>query len=44
MEFNKLEVAILEQVQADVADRSLSTLDDLQLALVGGGCGEVLFG
>ena len=44
MEFTKLEVAVLEQAHADVAAEALTTLGDLELSLIGGGVGEVIFG
>ena len=42
MDFTNVEVAAIEKIadqQSDIAE-----LNDLQLAAVGGGCGEVVFG
>lgn len=44
MEFTTLEVAILERAEAIVADENVRDLDELRLAGVGGGVGEVIFG
>ena len=44
MEFTTLEIAILERAEAIVADENLEDLDELRLALVGGGVGEVICG
>ena len=41
MEFNTVEVVELEKA-ANEADRAVRELADLELALVGGGCGEVI--
>jgi hypothetical protein len=41
MEFSKIEVLELARTVADTADATLKQLDDLELALVGGGCGDV---
>ncbi len=43
MEFNTGEVTILEKIDNDTAD-SVLELSDLQLAIVGGGVGEVVVG
>jgi len=44
MEMNKVEVAALEQADKDSNDTQSNDLSDLQLALVGGGIGSVIFG
>ena len=44
MEFTKTEVIAVEQVTEQANDESLRELRDLQLALVGGGIGDVVFG
>lgn len=44
MEFTALEVAILERAEAATVDERIKDLDELRLALVGGGVGEVIFG
>lgn len=44
MEFTKVEVSILERMEATAAEQSILTLDQMHLAMVGGGCGEVIFG
>lgn len=43
MEFNKQEIAVVE-VAANSAETDLIELDQLQLSVIGGGVGEVLFG
>ena len=43
MEINKFEIGALTQTVADEAETKLQELTDMQLALVGGGCGEVVF-
>ena len=43
MELTKVEIAEVEKV-ADKSQLEISALNDLQLALIGGGCGEVVFG
>ncbi len=42
MEFNTVEVLEIEKVANDV-DGAIRELADLELAPVGGGCGEVIF-
>jgi hypothetical protein len=42
MDFPKLELAAVEK--ADSTHAKAEELNELQLALVGGGCGEVVFG
>ena len=44
MEFTTLEIEILGATEVVVANESLKYLDELQLTLVGGGVGEVIFG
>ena len=44
MEFTTVEITILETAEVVVANESLKDLDALQLTLVGGGVGEVIFG
>ena len=44
MEFNKTEVAILENTVSAAADKEVRDLSELQLALVGGGIGDVVWG
>jgi hypothetical protein len=41
MDFNKIEVLEVEKTVTEAADVTLKQLDDLELALVGGGCGDV---
>ena len=41
MEHTKIETCIVEQTILDATDGQLRDLNDLQLALVGGGSGEV---
>jgi len=41
MELTKIEVAVVEDAVAAASDAQLHELSDLQLALVGGGCGEI---
>jgi len=43
MDFTKNEIAVVEQTVVDAADAQIRELADLQLALVGGGGGEVVF-
>ena len=43
MDFNKVEVVEIEKVAAEV-EGGVRELAELELALVGGGCGEVIFG
>jgi hypothetical protein len=44
MEFTKTEIAILELIESDVAGEDIKQLQEFQLALIGGGVGEVIFG
>jgi hypothetical protein len=41
MDFNKVEAQEIERIAND-ADAPIRELSELQLALVGGGCGEVI--
>lgn len=43
MDFAKVELAAVEQV-VDQSQSELNELNELQLAMIGGGCGEVVFG
>jgi len=43
MEFNKVEVVEIEKL-VNETDSAVRELGDLELSLVGGGCGEVIFG
>ncbi|MGE0357870.1 MAG: hypothetical protein AB7P08_13280 [Burkholderiales bacterium] len=42
MDFNTVEVMEIEKV-ANEANEAIRELADLELAIVGGGCGEVIF-
>jgi len=44
MEFNKIEVAVVAEVVAESSAEQIQELNELQLALVGGGAGEASFG
>ena len=44
MEFNKTEAAVIENAVAESAEIQVRELDELQLALIGGGAGEAYFG
>lgn len=44
MEYNKSEFEVVSEVVAEVSDAQLRELDDLQLALIGGGAGDATFG
>ena len=44
MEHTKTEVAMAEKVVGDVNSEQLHELSEVQLAFVGGGHGEVIFG
>jgi hypothetical protein len=43
MEHGKVEINVVEKAAELANEVKLSELNDLQLALVGGGCGEVVF-
>ena len=42
MELSKLEISSIEDVVADLGDSQLRELNELQLALIGGGIGETV--
>jgi hypothetical protein len=42
MELNKIEVMMVADVSTEANDTQLAELTSLQLALIGGGCGEVV--
>ena len=44
MELTKIEAAAIEQTLTEVAENQVHDLNELQLALVGGGIGDVIFG
>lgn len=44
MEYNKVEVAVVEEAVAEVLDAQIRDLDELRLAMVGGGAGDATFG
>ena len=44
MEISKVETKVVEALINEVQDEQLRSLTDLQLALVGGGIGDVVFG
>ena len=44
MEHTKIEVAAVEETVAIASDVEIRDLNDLQLALVGGGIGEIVAG
>ncbi len=44
MEMSKVETEVLNVAVSEVTQDQLRQLSDLQLALVGGGSGEVVFG
>ena len=43
MEYSKNEIAILEEAVTKVVESEVQELDQLQLAMVGGGSGDVSF-
>jgi hypothetical protein len=43
MDFNRVEALEIEKVATE-ADNAIRELADLELAVVGGGCGEVIIG
>jgi len=43
MDYAKNEIAVVEKTVAEAAEAQVVELASLQLALVGGGCGEVVF-
>jgi len=44
MEISKTETQVLETLINEVQDEQIRSLTDLQLVLVGGGIGDVVFG
>ena len=44
MDFTKVEVAALEKAVQEVDAQDIVQLQDLQLAMIGGGIGEVIVG
>jgi hypothetical protein len=44
MEFNKTEVAVLEDAVSEAVENEIRDLKELQLALIGGGIGDVVWG
>jgi len=44
VEHNKIEVAVIEVAVAEGIEAQVHELNDLQLALIGGGAAEVSFG
>jgi hypothetical protein len=44
MEFNKSEVTVVEQAVKEIAQKEIQQLNDFQLALIGGGIGDVVWG
>ena len=42
MELTQLEITIVEQTVNEMVEREFRDLSDLQLALIGGGIGEVI--
>jgi hypothetical protein len=43
MEFAKNEIVAIEEAVNQAAEQEVRELSELQLALVGGGCGDVVF-
>ncbi|MEO5692603.1 MAG: hypothetical protein ABIQ72_05725 [Usitatibacter sp.] len=43
MEFTNIEVSRVEELSHQAAEQQMHELNDLQLALIGGGGGEVIF-
>ena len=44
MENTKIEIARIEEVVKDVSEQQIRELNELQLALIGGGSGDVFVG
>ena len=42
MEYNKIEILLIKEATVEATDAHVFELDDLQLALVGGGIGETV--
>jgi hypothetical protein len=43
MEFTKAEIAVVEDAAVEATESNMHELNDLQLMLVGGGCGETVY-
>jgi hypothetical protein len=43
MEFNRVEMVVIESTETEAADAQAQELNDLQLAIVGGGNATVVF-
>ncbi len=43
MEFTKTEIAVVEDAVVEATESSVRELNELQLMLVGGGCGETFW-
>jgi hypothetical protein len=43
MEFTKAEIAVVEVAVVEATESNVRELNDLQLMLVGGGCGETVY-
>jgi len=44
VEYNKIEVEVIEAALAEGIDTQVRELNELQLALIGGGAADVVFG
>jgi hypothetical protein len=44
MEFAQIEVNVEEKSKVKAEENRIQLLSDFQLSLIGGGCGEVIFG
>jgi hypothetical protein len=44
MDINKVEIEAVQVTAVEISNQVVTQLTELQLALVGGGCGEVLLG
>jgi hypothetical protein len=44
MEFTKNEIAVIEQTVNEQVEVQMRELADLELALIGGGCGDISLG
>jgi hypothetical protein len=44
MEFNKNEVAVVESAINEAGEKDIRDLNELQLSLIGGGIGDVVWG
>jgi hypothetical protein len=44
MEYNNTEIAVVSEAAAESVDLQIQELNELQLALIGGGAGEASFG